>query len=76
MTGRSSSRRTMSDRRGTMSDWHDRTAGPVEAMMTADGLLLAAHGLGRMRRQKHTGAARRWPSLKRFAAFDRGPGPA
>jgi hypothetical protein len=32
--------RVMSDERGTMSSGYDRIAGPVETMMTADGLRL------------------------------------
>jgi hypothetical protein len=34
----------MSDERGTMSDGHDRMAGLVETMMTADSLQLTAYG--------------------------------
>jgi adenine-specific DNA-methyltransferase len=34
----------MSDKRGTMSNGHDRIAGPVEKMMTADSLPLTAYG--------------------------------
>jgi hypothetical protein len=37
-------RRTMSDERETMSARHDRIERPVETMMTADGLRLAAYG--------------------------------
>jgi hypothetical protein len=33
----------------------------VETMMTADSLRLTAYGLGRMRRQKYTGAVSRKP---------------
>jgi hypothetical protein len=34
----------MNDKRGTMSSEHDRLAGLVETMMTAEGLQLAAYG--------------------------------
>ncbi|GEM_PF-2844351 len=37
--------RTMSDKRGAMSAGHDRMAGLVETMMTADGLRLTADSL-------------------------------
>jgi len=34
----------MNDKRGTLSSEHDRLAGLVETMMTADGLQLTAYG--------------------------------
>jgi hypothetical protein len=41
-------RRTMSDERGTMSSGHNRIAGLVETMMTADSLRPTTYGLAEL----------------------------